>query len=876
MDRLDPKAVWPGWKTVRLIGRGSFGAVYEIERDIFGEKEKAALKLITIPQNSSDLEQFRDEGYDDASITRALWENLKSILSEYSLMRKLNGSPNVVSCEDVRYLQHEDCLGWDILIKMELLTPLPKHLDKNVTEEQVLRVGMDICRALVLCRKHNIVHRDIKPANIFVSENGDCKLGDFGIAKTMERTSGGTKIGTYEYMAPEVYNNQPYGHSADVCSLGLVLYWMLNERRLPFLPLPPEMPTSTQKEQARDRRMRGEALPAPAHGSEELKCIVLRACASDPAERYSTAEELLDDLENLQISQRADKVSGGNSGARSDGGSGSGSGGTVIPVKLPGNWRERPGKTPPGGKKPKAPKRKRKLILGILAAAVLAAILLAVFLHEKESPTPSPAPTASLVTTPTPTPATATPTPATATPTPATATPPPATPTPTTAAAETPINKLRVLTGNGGTSPVVWLELQYFPTTTSTEGAYISSAQWYYASDSSPVTGRFKDRSEVYLVVEVSASPGYMFPDDATCFINDSENSFTKLSDTCVRMKSHNYTPEVWAAQVYKAPTGDTVEPGGWASFVVSGGYVQDYQWCIRTPDKQHWFTLDEAKSEATAANGAHVPKDFLQVTWSGEDTDRLILSNIPADLDGYYIFCRLSSYDQISWTFTGDAKITVIQPSPSPTSQSTGDPAAGSFQASPDGLSWKLEDGTLTIAGKGAMADYSDPSAADGQTAPWAGSSGEITCLVIEEGVTSVGAWAFYRCENLTTVLLPKGLATVGEAAFFNCDSLTELTFSKGLTRVAKAAFYDCDALTAVEFPEGFSTIGENAFTHCGSLESVKLPESLTAVGQGAFSQCGSLAVVSYAGMRSRWKNVTVGRNNEPFLKAELRFGVS
>ena len=58
MADIHDNIVWPGWETVRLIGRGSFGAVYEIERDMLGEKEKAALKVITIPQSSSDIDEL--------------------------------------------------------------------------------------------------------------------------------------------------------------------------------------------------------------------------------------------------------------------------------------------------------------------------------------------------------------------------------------------------------------------------------------------------------------------------------------------------------------------------------------------------------------------------------------------------------------------------------------------------------------------------------------------------------------------------------------------------------------------------------------------------------------------------------------------------
>jgi len=296
MAEINEKIAWPGWETVRLIGSGSFGEVYEIERDVLGEKEKAALKVITIPRSSSDIDELASEGYDGQSITSTFKAYLKSIVAEYSLMRKMNGSANVVNCDDVRYVQHDDGYGWDIFIKMELLTPLNKAVGKDVTDEQVIRIGTDICKALVLCKKHNIIHRDIKPANIFVSENGDYKLGDFGIAKTVEQTTGGTKIGTYDYMAPEVYHDQPYGSTADIYSLGMVLYWLLNERRSPFLELPPALPTKTDKEQARKRRFQGERIPEPEHGSDELKRIVLKAVAFDSRDRYQSAEEMLKDL----------------------------------------------------------------------------------------------------------------------------------------------------------------------------------------------------------------------------------------------------------------------------------------------------------------------------------------------------------------------------------------------------------------------------------------------------------------------------------------------------------------------------------------------------------------------------------------------------
>ncbi len=293
------EAVWQGWSAVRKLGAGGFGAVYEITRDVFGKNETAALKVISIPQNNDEIKDLYDEGYDDESIVRHYRSYLETIVREYSLMLDMKGHPNVVYCDDMRYVKHDDGIGWDIFIKMELLTPLLKHITADFNENDVIKLGKDICNALCYCKKQNIVHRDIKPQNIFVSRIGDYKLGDFGIAKISEKTQSGTKIGTFEYMPPEVYSGKPYGATADIYSLGMVLYWLLNNKRIPFLSANGEIPTVEEKTNARMRRLSGEQIPEPCNGSAELKRIVLKACAYRSEDRYSTPEEMLEELSRL-------------------------------------------------------------------------------------------------------------------------------------------------------------------------------------------------------------------------------------------------------------------------------------------------------------------------------------------------------------------------------------------------------------------------------------------------------------------------------------------------------------------------------------------------------------------------------------------------
>ncbi|MDO4413754.1 MAG: protein kinase [Erysipelotrichaceae bacterium] len=293
------------WVPVKVIGSGSFSTVYEIERTILGKKETAALKVISIPKNQSEVDELRMNGYNDRSITAHFENSLKSIVQEYMYMAEMKGHPNIVYCDDIKYVQKDSGFGWDIYIRMELLNPFTKILNTGYSESETIKLGMDISRALVACHAKNIIHRDIKPQNIFISKLGDYKLGDFGVAKTLEHTQGGTIIGTVNYMAPEVYNNQPYDKSADIYSLGMVLYWLMNERRFPFLPLPPNVPTYSDMEESARRRFRGVQFPEPAHGSEELKRIVYKACAFNPKDRYATAEEMLHDLERISSSQTA-------------------------------------------------------------------------------------------------------------------------------------------------------------------------------------------------------------------------------------------------------------------------------------------------------------------------------------------------------------------------------------------------------------------------------------------------------------------------------------------------------------------------------------------------------------------------------------------
>lgn len=293
--------VMKNWVIKKKLGEGSFGKVYRIEREEFGEVYHAALKIITVPQSDAEIQAALEEGMSPSEAEQYFYSMVEDIVREFALMAKVKGTAYVVSYEDHEVIRHTQGLGWDILIRMEELTGLlPYAYAHPFTRRDIIKLGIHMCQGLELCQKYNIIHRDIKPENIFVSENGDFKLGDFGIARTVEKTmSGLSKKGTYNYMAPEVYKGLEYGFSVDIYSLGIVMYRLLNKNRVPFLPPAPEKLTYASREQALVRRMSGDEIPMPIYGYGRLGEIVLKACAYNPKDRYSSPLQMRQELEAI-------------------------------------------------------------------------------------------------------------------------------------------------------------------------------------------------------------------------------------------------------------------------------------------------------------------------------------------------------------------------------------------------------------------------------------------------------------------------------------------------------------------------------------------------------------------------------------------------
>lgn len=178
----------------------------------------------------------------------------------------------------------------------------------------------------------------------------------------------------------------------------------------------------------------------------------------------------------------------------------------------------------------------------------------------------------------------------------------------------------------------------------------------------------------------------------------------------------------------------------------------------------------------------------------------------------------------------------------------------------------WTLdEDGTLTISGTGAMDDFINPNVSDTDSSlgfgftviedsPWR----NIKTVIINEGITRIGAGSFHDEENLVNLIIPNSVTSIGMGAFCDCSGLTKITLPNSLSSIEAGAFCDCTNLTDLIIPNSVTNIGVYAFKGCSNLTNIPIPKKVTYIGSGAFSSCTRLTNISILGDISEIRNST------------------
>ena len=663
------------WHIKRFIGAGSYGKVFEIERRDFDMVFTGALKAITIPADKSEYEQVLEAGMDREGASTYFRDYVQELNREIALMSRLKGHSNIVSYEDHQIIPHEDGIGWDILIRMELLRPINDALrqNKSFTRAEVIRLGTDLCRALEVCGQYNIIHRDIKPANIFISDTGDYKLGDFGVARIASASTGAsTRAGTVNYMAPEVFRGEKYTANVDIYSLGLVMYQLLNANRMPFYPPYPQPITFSAAEQARARRLAGEALPLPSGAQDALGQLVCKACAPDPAQRFASPLALRKALEALpqaQLAPLAIDPPGGRPDPLND------------TIGTPGpDWHWRNGQLvqdpPADGADPEA----------------------------TFDPHLSPAP-----------------------------------------------------------APLV------------DETVRVETAQPAAPAD---------DRTVRLMPADVPPAPAPAPKEDHT-------ERVAAPAPQVPEMQDPDKTTVLFAAQAEQ-----------------------------RRKQEQARRDAEEAARRAAEAEKEQARRAAEQAEAARKAAEAAAEKPAPEAKISRRKMLGILGGAAVVAVGVGVGGVAMLNKGKAaPAASSSSEAAIIASGKCGDGISWSLdENGVLWLSGEGKMDDY---ESAD--VSPWAKKRGRIVEVNFENGITTVGGYAFRNCSRLQKVTLPSSLQSIKQSAFNHCAELTSIEIPEGTETIDGFAFTGCEALADVTIPESMKTIKRYAFRGCNKLRKVK-----------------------------------------------------
>lgn len=835
--------VFGNWKLHDYIGGGSNGktAVFRIVRsDTF--EEYNALKVVNIIEESGNWDHLSEQYHEDYD---ARVRNLrKAALEEVRMMYRLQGCANIVNYFDYRTeeFHSESSFGCDLLIRMELLENDLYALQRGgevFSETEIIKIGKSICSALILCHRENIFHRDIKPGNIFRNRQGIYKLGDFGISRIVEAGStASTANGTRPYAAPEQYaqnGKASYDSRVDIYSLGLTLYELANENRLPFSS---SRYVSTE---AIQRRLAGETIPLPCGVSPALGGVILKACAFRPEDRYQTAQELFDSLNALPC-QPEQNVPQNNS----------------VPddlyATLPATFNLRsavpPEREPVTAARPApaasvqvsdaAPSKKtsrKKVLLPILlsAAGILLCTLLLFVFFEREKPTEEKAETVSTR------------------------------PSETFEAVssetswdETKEESVVAFRSDACGRDLAWSVDSDVLEITGTGDMY----DWYECE--TPWNSYAETISAVHIGSGVTSIGAYAF----RCFQNLVD---VTIPDTVTSIGERAFDT-CWNLSEISLPNSITsIGEGAFCSTALKSLSIGSK---VQNIDENVFLSCHDLSSISVDPNNLWFSsKDGVLF-----NKDQTLLIWFPGNISGSYSVPNsvhrigewAFSYSSLSLVVLGEGLKEIGENAFFNSNLLRRiDIPAGVTNIGKQAFSacYELTDFDVAI-GNATYSSVDGVIYSKDKHALLLFPSGRSGFFSIPDGVVSIGPNAFDDCSNLTKITIPDSVTSIGSEAFYCCFGLSDITIPGSVSFIGSNAFYCCDGLLNITISEGVTDIGDEAFSCCSRLETISIPKSILRIGDGAFLYCENLSDVYYSGTEHSWNTIDFGSVGSVDLK--------
>ena len=232
------------WHIEAKISEGKNSKFYKVFHDDGEQTHYMGLKTMKFPASEQEISNVITSGK-YSTIDEYLDILQQNVAKNLSIMRALSYHQNIVSLHNYTIVREASCFY--VLMLTDILNPLNEYLSfEAVTKDDAVKIGCDICRAIAAFREKGIIHHNITPENIYVDSMGNYMLGSLGLYDHIGTISEGSL-----YMAPELYQGTNYPDTtSDIYALGILLYKLLNNNRLPFIPPYPPPISLSDREQS--------------------------------------------------------------------------------------------------------------------------------------------------------------------------------------------------------------------------------------------------------------------------------------------------------------------------------------------------------------------------------------------------------------------------------------------------------------------------------------------------------------------------------------------------------------------------------------------------------------------------------------------------
>lgn len=289
MNEEDIRKILPDWALSYVLEESEGKKLYAAEKQSGNKVSYASVEVLSIPKNAEKLRKKFPSDEDYKKEVASLVEKKKE---ELRFLRSLSGKTGLIDLKESYDVCTGDGEGYFIIARYGYVEPLLSYIKTNgLTVGGAIKLGIDICKGLESLKKLGYIHGDVSVENIYADSKGRFRLG--GIDVDLINGKKYKKAKKYESMrfAPkESCSEKTRNSRCDTYSLGLTLYYLLNDQRLPF-------EEENGIETAVKMRLSGSEIPAPAFKAGKLNDIVMKSCSPVRDERYKSPRSMREDLE---------------------------------------------------------------------------------------------------------------------------------------------------------------------------------------------------------------------------------------------------------------------------------------------------------------------------------------------------------------------------------------------------------------------------------------------------------------------------------------------------------------------------------------------------------------------------------------------------